>query len=149
MRITDLPAIMAIERRSYSLPWTESVFRRELEELPQSHLLVVEDAAGGDEELGLAIIGYAVWWEVVDECHIANVTVSPAARRQGVGRYLVEEMMRTAKQMGIVRATLEVRVSNEEAITLYEKCGFTSVAIRQRYYPDNNEDALVMWKERI
>ena len=88
-------------------------------------------------------------WEVVDECHITNVTVSPDTRRKGVGQFLLEGIIEQARRQGAVRATLEVRVSNMAAVRLYEKFGFVSVAMRRKYYPDNGEDALVMWKEKI
>ncbi len=149
MRRDDLPAVVASERRSYTLPWSEDTFRHELGKVPNSHLLVTEGPAEGDDGRGRIILGYACWWEVVDECHITNVTVSPEARRRGVGRFLVEGILDDARRRGVVRATLEVRVGNAAAAGLYEKCGFTSVAMRRRYYPDNGEDALVMWKEKI
>jgi ribosomal-protein-alanine N-acetyltransferase len=85
----------------------------------------------------------------MDECHIANVTVAPEARGRSVGEFLVEGILADAHRRGAIRATLEVRISNAAAIGLYEKCGFTSVAMRRKYYPDNGEDALVMWKEKI
>lgn len=147
MRREDIPAVVAIERLSFSLPWSEAAFRRELEEVSHSHLLVVEGPAPGGGE-GL-VLGYACWWEVTDECHITDFAVAPPARRRGIGDFLIQGLLEDARRRGMVRATLEVRTGNEAAIALYEKWGFTSIAMRRRYYPDNDEDALVMWKESL
>lgn len=149
MQRDDLPSVLETERRSYSFPWSEGTFRNELENVPHSHLLVVESHTVGEDDGRGPIIGHACWWEVVDECHITNVTVSPDARRRGVGQFLLEGVIYQARRRGSVRATLEVRVSNAAAVSLYEKFGFVPVAMRRNYYPDNGEDALVMWKEKI
>ncbi|OGL67373.1 MAG: ribosomal-protein-alanine N-acetyltransferase [Candidatus Tectomicrobia bacterium RIFCSPLOWO2_12_FULL_69_37] len=148
MRREDLPAVAAIERLSFSLPWSEAAFRRELEEVSHSRLLVVEGPLpeGGGEG---AILGYACWWEVTEECHITDFAVAPPARRRGAGEFLLKGLLEDAKRRGMTRATLEVRIGNAAAIALYEKWGFTSIAMRRRYYPDNDEDALVMWRERL
>lgn len=149
MRREDIPVVLMTERRSYTFPWSEATFQRELGDVPNSHLLIVEDLSNEEAGEGTAIVGHACWWEVVDECHITNVTVSPDARRRGVGQFLLEGIIDQARCRGAICATLEVRVSNAAAVGLYEKFGFTSVAMRRKYYPDNGEDALVMWKEKI
>jgi len=148
MRREDLERVAVIERLSFSLPWSQAAFRRELEEIPSSHLIVAEGAPPGGEG-GEALLGYACWWEVADECHITNLAVAPAARRRGVGEFLLKGMLEDARARGAARATLEVRAGNAAAIALYEKWGFTGIAMRRRYYPDNGEDALVMWKEKL
>ena len=149
MREDDLPTVMLTERRSYTLPWSEATFQRELGDISNSHLLIVEDISSEDAGGERHIVGHGCWWEVVDECHITNVTVSPDVRRRGVGQFLLEGIINQARRRGAVRATLEVRLSNAAAVGLYEKFGFTSVAMRRKYYPDNEEDALVMWKEKL
>lgn len=148
MRREDIPAVAAIERLSFSLPWSEAAFRRELEEVSHSHLLIVEGPPV-QEGGGGAVLGYACWWEVTEECHITDFAVAPAARRRGIGEFLLQGLLEEARKRGMVRATLEVRIGNEAAIALYEKWGFKSIAMRRRYYPDNDEDALVMWKESL
>jgi len=145
MRKEDISLLMPIEVRSYSLPWTEAAFHRELTDIPFSRLLVVEPAEEKMATKRGVILGYGCWWFVKGECHITNVTASPEARCRGVGRFLMRGILDDARRRGATRAALEVRVSNKPAIALYEKSGFTSVAIRQAYYPDNGEDALVMW----
>ena len=94
-------------------------------------------------------MGYCCWWEVVGECHVTNFAVAPDYRRRGVADFLLERILEDARAKGLLRATLEVRLGNAAAIALYEKWGFTAAAMRPRYYPDNREDALIMWKERI
>lgn len=145
MRVEDVDRVLAIERLSFPLPWSRESFIREICEIDNSRLLVVTE----DEEAGADLMGYACWWEVVDECHITNFAVAPAHRRKGVADVLLGRILEDAKGRGLLRATLEVRLGNAAAIALYEKWGFTAAAMRPRYYPDNSEDALVMWKERI
>lgn len=152
MKVGDVDQVIAIERLSFPLPWSRESFIREICEIDNSRLLVVsedEDRAGSPEGLKYEVMGYACWWEVVDECHITNFAVAPAHRRKGVGDFLLERILEDARGRGLLRATLEVRLGNAAAIALYEKWGFTAAAMRPRYYPDNREDALVMWKEKI
>ena len=152
MRVDDVEQVHAIEQRSFPLPWSRESFVREICEIDNSHLLVVtedEDGAGSPEDSGAGVMGYCCWWEVVGECHITNFAVAPDFRRRGVADFLLERILEDARGRGLLRATLEVRLGNAAAIALYEKWGFTAAAMRPRYYPDNREDALVMWKERI
>ncbi len=146
MRVEDVDQVHAIERLSFPLPWSKESFIREICEIDNSHLLVVTEDEGG---AGADVMGYCCWWKVVDECHVTNFAVSPAHRRKGVGDFLLKRILEDARAGGLVRATLEVRLGNAAAIALYEKWGFTAAAMRPRYYPDNREDALVMWKKKI
>lgn len=145
MRVEDVEQVVAIERLSFPLPWSRESFIREICEIENSRLLVVTE----DEEAGAGVMGYACWWEVADECHITNFAVAPAHRRKGAADVLLGRILKDAEGRGLLRATLEVRLGNAAAIALYEKWGFTAAAMRPRYYPDNREDALVMWKEKI
>lgn len=143
----DVPVVAAIEARSFSLPWSERAFRAELAEKRNSHLIVAEGPPpDGDGSRPGRVLGYACWWLVVDECHILNLAVSPECRRRGVADVLLAGLLEGARKRGAGRATLEVRASNRAAIALYEKHGFAPVAFRKEYYPDNQEDALIMWK---
>lgn len=132
-----LPEILEIEKVSNTAPWSERSFLGELTN-PQSVFLVA--VAEGK------VAGYAGLWIVVDEGHITTVAVHPDHRRSGIGKRLTVEVLERAKARGIVCATLEVRASNEAAIRLYEQLGFVRAARRKGYYPDNREDAIVMWK---
>lgn len=82
---------------------------------------------------------------MVDEAHIINVAVDPGHRRLGIARKLVSDLLLKARELGMVCATLEVRASNDAAAKLYEGLGFKQTAVRRSYYPDNKEDAIVMW----
>jgi ribosomal-protein-alanine N-acetyltransferase len=131
-----LEPVLAIERASNGAPWSEASFRAEIAN-PHGRMLVALE--GGQ------VVGFGGVWMVVDEAHITNLAVHPERRRRGIGRDLVVALLREAQSMGMRCATLEVRAGNVAAITLYEALGFRSIATRKRYYPDNQEDAVVMW----
>lgn len=130
----DLPAVLALERRSFPAPWSLAMFVLELSK-PSGVCL----AAEGDEGL----VGYLVCSRYADIWHLMNVAVDEPLRRRGVASALVEEMLARAGRED--RYTLEVRVSNTGAIAMYERLGFRPAGRRLRYYHDNNEDALIMW----
>ena len=131
-----IPAILDIEKVSNGAPWSERSFRNELNH-PNGSFLVALD--------GGRVIGYAGAWFVVDEAHVTTVAVDPNYRRKGIGRTLTVELLKTAKKRGMACSTLEVRASNEPAIELYKQLGYVATAKRKAYYPDNQEDAVVMW----
>ena len=132
-----IPAVMEIERLSNSAPWSETSFRREIEN-PQATYIV---ALQGD-----AVIGFSGYWSLVDEAHITTIAVHPDARGKGVGRALMAKMLSSAGETGMSCATLEVRAGNTAAIKLYENMGFVNSGVRKNYYPDNREDAIIMWR---
>ncbi|MBI5547145.1 MAG: ribosomal protein S18-alanine N-acetyltransferase [Deltaproteobacteria bacterium] len=132
----DLEPVMAVERRAFKHPWSEELFRRELEH-EWSTILVAEKP-------GPCIVGFIIYWSVHDELHILNVATEPAERRQGIARCLLTECVARGRTKGAALATLEVRKSNVAAIKLYETFGFRSVGIRPNYYADEGEDAIVM-----
>ncbi|MBI1757184.1 MAG: ribosomal protein S18-alanine N-acetyltransferase [Fimbriimonas ginsengisoli] len=134
--VGHLPAILAIEKRTNAAPWSERAFRNELGN-PNGIFLVAL--------LGNRLVGYGGVWLVIDEAHVTTVSVSPEHRRQGIAARLVIELLAMARARGALCSTLEVRAGNEAAIALYERFGFKTVARRKAYYPDNKEDALVMW----
>jgi len=142
MKREDLPEILAIERESFKTPWTEGMF---IDELKTSHAqcLVVKVDFGGKAAVG----AYIIFWVVADEVHLHNLAVKKEFRRQGLAGDLMNLMKHMAGQLGAVRQTLEVRVSNNEAIGLYRKCGFVVKGRRPHYYTDTQEDALIMWAE--
>lgn len=142
MRYEDLDQVVAIERASFRTPWSRSAFLSELLENQRACYLVARNGSG-------AIVGYAGAWLVLEEAHVTNVAVHPDWRRQGVGEALMRAIMETTAQKGARRMTLEVRTSNETARRLYERLGFVKIGVRPRYYQDNDEDALVMWREGL
>ena len=131
-----IPAILEIEPLANTCPWSEQSFKNELTNTQTDFLVAIGDGQ---------VIGYAGGWDVVDEFHVTTVAVHPDLRRQGVGLRLVVRLLEAAQERGMECSTLEVRASNEPAILLYEKLGFVRAGLRKRYYPDNKEDATIMW----
>lgn len=138
MTVADAPGVHAVELESFATPWTLAAFIAEMTQNPNAYYLVAET----DE-----IIGFAGLWHIADEGHITNVAVKRTARGLGLGEGLLEELIEVARELGLRAMTLEVRVSNTPARTLYEKLGFLYAGTRKRYYQDNNEDAAIYWLE--
>lgn len=133
---SDLPQVMAIERRAFTAPWSLAMFVLELSKPSGLCLAAVDEA---DKLLGYLISArYDTVW------HLMNIAVDPARRRHGVGWALVATMI--ARAGSDAEYTLEVRTSNAPAIALYERFGFRSAGTRPRYYRDNGEDAVIMWR---
>ncbi len=141
MRLEDLPQIHAIELASFSSPWPPHAYKSELESNRLAHYLVAK--------VGDTITAYGGMWLMVDEAHITTFAVHPDARRRRIGERLLQRLFEIAHEMKAEWLTLEVRASNLAAQKLYEKYGFRRAGVRRRYYSDNNEDALIMWTERI
>jgi ribosomal-protein-alanine N-acetyltransferase len=136
MRAADLDQVVAIERASFTMPWSRGAFLYEMEQNRVARCLVIRD--------GKRVVGYVCMWEVADELHITNIAVHPASRRQGIGRRLLGTVLDDARSRGVRMVVLEVRPSNAEAIALYESFGFRVIGRRRGYYYDTGEDALVM-----
>jgi ribosomal-protein-alanine N-acetyltransferase len=134
---SDLPQVIAIERRSFPTPWSLSMFVLELSK-PSGICLAAIDTESR------RMIGYLVCSRYDLVWHLMNVAVDPAARRRGVGRELLRAMIDTAGPGE--QYTLEVRTSNAPAIALYERFEFRSAGMRPRYYRDTGEDAVIMWR---
>jgi ribosomal-protein-alanine N-acetyltransferase len=144
LALTDLRAIEDIERRSYPTPWSRSMFAGELAK-PSSICLGAFEADG--EQGGLC--GYLVVSRYVDAWHVMNVAVAPEQRGRGIATMLLERLFELTADDRHRGYTLEVRVSNDTAIRLYERLGFEARGIRRGYYTDNREDALIMWKDPV
>jgi ribosomal-protein-alanine N-acetyltransferase len=134
----DLDAIEVIEQRAYPTPWSRAMFASELAK-PTSICL------GAFE--GSELVGYIVNSRYVDAWHVMNVAVDPDGQRRGVATKLLERLFELTREDERRGYTLEVRVSNEGAIRLYEGLGFESRGVRRGYYTDNREDALIMWRD--
>jgi [ribosomal protein S18]-alanine N-acetyltransferase len=135
MTALDVPSVVAIEQESYSVPWSESTFRG---------LLRRRDADMIVAEAGARVIGYAIFWTVLDQSELGNVAVTLGWRQRGIGERLVAEVIRRADHRGVREVFLEVRPSNERARRLYERFGFSQVGRRRNYYQEPVEDALVL-----
>lgn len=139
MKLSDLQDVVNIENQSYKSPWSEDNFRKEITlNTRAKYFVLVEDTK---------IIGYIGTWIISDEGHITNVAVHPLKRKKGYGKILVEKAINYLKSKNASHIVLEVRVSNQPAINLYEKFDFKIITKRIGYYHDNNEDAYVMIKE--
>lgn len=137
MEIIDLSRIMEIERASFSFPWTKTMFLSELFDSPFSHAYVAR------EEEERKIVGYVIFWVVIDEFHLLNLAVDPARRKRGIGERLVRLLFQIAQKLGGRKGTLEVRASNFPAQQLYRKFGFREAGVRRNYYQGPTENALL------
>ncbi len=132
----DLPQVIAIERRAFSSPWSLAMFVLELSK-PSGVCLAAR--RGG------TLVGYLICSRYEDAWHIMNIAIEPALLRRGIATALLTDLLERRLDDD-ARITLEVRPSNRGAITLYERFGFLPAGTRRRYYQDDGEDALVMWR---
>lgn len=132
----DLEQVCAIEKKAYTIPWTDKIHAECIESGYPSLVL----------EQGGAIVGYVIFNYLYDECHLMNIVTDPGFQGLGVASQLISAMYEKAKESGMVKVILEVRASNEVAIGFYHKQGFTEIGLRKQYYKavDGHEDALVM-----
>ena len=133
----DLPQVVAIERRSFPTPWSLAMFVLELSK-PSGICLAALDEDG-------ELCGYLVCSRYDTVWHVMNVSVAPERRRRRIATQLMEALLARIGDPD-AQLTLEVRRSNEAAMRLYEGFGFKSAGVRRRYYQDNGEDALIMWR---
>lgn len=141
MTLDDIDAVQEVERASFPVPWPANAFRHELTQNKNAHYVVAKE---GDH-----IVGYAGLWLSLDEAHITTFAVLPDYRRRKIGERMLLSLFERAEKLGAEWLTLEVRASNLPAQRLYEKYGFRPAGVRRRYYSDNNEDAIIMWTDRL
>ncbi len=127
--------IVAIEEHSFSIPWSKTAFLGELLNQNAHYFVAMIDEK---------VVGYGGFWYIVNEGHITNIAVHEDYRGQGIGSLILDEMIAQKEELWMIGLTLEVRVSNVNAIKFYEKKGFVEEGVRKNYY-ENNEDALIMW----
>ena len=139
MKSRDIDTVTEIEKLSFDTPWSRESFISEIEKNDFAQYLVAK--------IGDKVVGYAGMWFILDETHITNIAVHPDYRDIGIGDKLIKAVIESTKENGLRSITLEVRNTNKKAIYLYEKNGFETAGIRKGYYSDNNDDALIMWKE--
>jgi ribosomal-protein-alanine N-acetyltransferase len=139
MNFMDVDAVVKVEQETFTTPWSRAAFEAETSDNELAYYLVVDDSG--------TIAGYAGMWLIIDEAHVTNIAMLAAYRGAGLGEKLVRALMELARERGAVSMTLEVRVSNEKAQSLYAKLGFVPRGKRRNYYTDNREDALIMWCE--
>ncbi len=163
MRPAHVPAVIDIEREAFSLPWPERAYRHELTQndfahyyalfarsvtqppVPLSTWQRLRQVIGRRSNAGTdPMLGYGGFWLMYDEAHISTLAVHAEYRRLGLGELLLVVLLGEAERLGALRTTLEVRVSNAAARSLYAKYGFEQVGRRKAYYDDNREDALIL-----
>lgn len=139
LRVAELAEVMPVERASYNTPWSVAMF---VLELTRPETIALGARVGG------RLAGYIVCSPQADEWHVMNVTVGPSHRRQGLARALISRLheILDGATAGRARTTLEVRPSNKAAFELYASEGYLVAGRRRAYYPDDGEDALIMWR---
>ncbi|WP_114571891.1 ribosomal protein S18-alanine N-acetyltransferase [Exiguobacterium flavidum] len=137
MTLADVQGVHEVELQSFATPWTIDAFETEMTRNPNAYYLVATEQ---DE-----IVGFAGLWQIAGEGHITNVAVKRTLRGQKIGEKLLSSLIESARELALSAMTLEVRVSNTPARSLYEKLGFRYAGTRKRYYQDNNEDAAIYW----
>ncbi len=137
METSDIPRVFEIDKASAALYWPERSYRFEVEENQSSRPFIAADENG-------TILGFIVFWLIIDEAHLANFAVAPEARCRGIGRALLLHGLKACYDSGARVSFLEVRAGNEPAIHLYETSGYHTEGVRKQYYQDNHEDALLM-----
>ncbi|WP_026734189.1 ribosomal protein S18-alanine N-acetyltransferase [Fischerella sp. PCC 9605] len=135
----DLNAVLELDMACFGGFWTLEAYQRELDS-PNSVLLGLFAPFSP-----LELLAMGCYWSILEEAHITILAVQPQYQGQGLGQAMLYSLLKTAHDRGLERATLEVRVSNQAAISLYQKFGFKTAGRRRRYYKDNDEDALILW----
>ncbi len=136
----DLDEVMELEGKAFSSPWTRDMYLREIEK-PEGCYLVAR--------LGERLAGYGGALIIIDEAHVMTLAVRPELRRRGIAARILLELVTGVEEMGARFLTLEVRKSNQPAISLYTRFGFQIMGERKNYYLDNMENAYIMWTEDI
>lgn len=135
----DLDEIVHLEQMLFSSPWSKDDFLYELKVNPFGHYVVIEDQG--------CLAGYLGMWLMGDQSQITTIGINENVQRQGYGSRLIQYALDITRQKKYHNINLEVRVSNDKAIALYQKYGFKNVATRKNYYEDNHEDAYLMIRE--
>ncbi len=136
MKEEDIPAVCDIECSIFSKPWSAGSFLSSIKDTNNIYLVVEEEGR---------ILGYCGLWGVVGEGQINNVAIRKESRNNGLGRKMLQRLLELGKQKGLEEFTLEVRVSNKNAIHLYHSLLFKDAGIRKNFYEEPTEDALIMW----
>ncbi len=133
----DVPVISKLEEETFSMPWSAEDFLQMIEKEDARYYVAEEDGE---------LLGGCGVLLIVGEGNITNVVIKPEARNRGIGTGLLQYLIEEGYREGLNAFTLEVRVSNQAAIHVYEKVGFVSEGVRPHFYEKPTEDALIMWK---
>jgi ribosomal-protein-alanine N-acetyltransferase len=140
--VDEVDALLAVERASFSNPWTREMYLSELENEGVSFFYLARDASG-------TVVGFCSFWRILDELHINNLAVLPERRREGIATALLERVLSDGARLDARHATLEVRRSNDAALQLYRRLGFSIGGTRRGYYSRPDEDALVLFRDDL
>lgn len=150
MQESDVPVVQEIEREIFTTPWPRNAYYRELSSRNTAHYIVLTREPEGDENGAESeIVGYGGMWRMYDEAHVTTIGVRHDQQHKGYGRIVFAALVQAAYDLGAKWVTLEVRVTNEVAMHMYEGFGFKVIGRRRGYYTDNGEDAIVMWSDSI
>ena len=138
MKAEHVPQVAQLEKLCFADPWSEMSIESELKSIWSYWVVAVEDEQ---------VVGYVGSQSSIDETDIMNIAVHPGWRRRGIAESLIDYLIKDLKNRGSHALMLEVRVSNDPAIALYEKLGFRQVGLRKNYYRNPKEDALILRKE--
>jgi len=138
----DLTDIVDLEAASFTNPWSRDMLERDLRNIDVVRVYALRDESGH-------LVGFCGCWFVIDELHINTLAIGERFRRRGHATRLLRFVLAEAAAAGMVRATLEVRRSNEAALRLYERFGFEIRGVRRDYYTQPVEDALVLWSHKL
>lgn len=172
----DIPAVLALDQRCLGGLWTRSGYLKELESDRSDLLVLLSDSnaarlkaraialaanhpqidsshyaasnANASSCHSLQLLGIGCLWAIVEEAHITTLAIEPAQQRRKLGQLLLSELLLHGHRRELTRATLEVRVSNENALGLYQSFGFREAGQRRRYYSDG-ENARVLWRSGL
>jgi ribosomal-protein-alanine N-acetyltransferase len=167
MTLADVPAVAALEKGVFPLPWSARVFEYELRHNPMAYFVVVRPRKVGmiqeqatslatkargqpeQEPSSLGMLGYGGFWFIAGEAHICTLAVHPDWRGRGLGELVLVHLIDHATETDAAVLTLEVRASNAVAQNMYRKYGFAQTGVGKRYYTDNGEDAVIMATDLI
>lgn len=142
--VAEIEAILVLDRLCFGGLWSIYSYRRELTN-DNSHFIGIS-VAKSLAPATQGLIGFGCFWAILDEAHITLLGIHPDYQCQGLGALLLKALLDKARAIEMARSTLEVRASNQVAIKLYEKYGFQAVGRRKKYYQDNDEDGVIMWR---
>lgn len=137
MKKEDVPCVARMEEEYFSEPWSEKAFEDALDKKEYLYMVAVEEQE---------VVAYCGMYQVLDEGNITQVAVRSDRRGRGVARKLLQDFMQKGQEKGVSAYTLEVRVSNQGAVRVYESCGFVTECVRKDFYAAPKEDAFIMWK---
>ena len=141
MKEKDLPYVLEVENLSFPNPWHEMTFIGEIHNEPLSSAFVIV------HRLQKKVIGYIIFWHIKEQVQISNIAIHPDFRRMGIAEAVLKQVLSQIQMEGSKLVTLEVRPSNLAARSLYNKLGFDVLGLRENYYHDPSEPALVMCKQ--